>query len=808
VRLTTIAQWTRTINGFGPPRLVSDYYSLEGLMPMRKKNRPENHLSGGTSKASVIINTYNRADYLRNAVVSIAAQSYDHVELIVVNGPSTDHTEEVLDAIEADGIRITRAKCKNRNLSESRNVGVSLALGDVVLFIDDDAVAHRDWVARLMAPYAAANIGGTGGFTFDHTGVSFQCRYTVCDKFGNARFFDTLDPQTLVAGSEFYFPSLLGTNCSFSRRALERIGGFDEVFEYMLDETDVCVRMIEDAKAIITVPNAYVFHKYAPSATRTLERIPKSLLAPARSKAYFCFKHAKSRPDTALHLEVIAEIERYRKDLDFSNKWFLDHKRISPAHYSRLCQELNAGISDGLRCGVGSAKNPPEPHSALRQEASNTSVTRGFVSVNGSSPPERALRVYFVSQGYPPDDTAGIARWTRECAIELSASGHEVHVITRSQSPANHVDFCDGVWVHSVIDAFDEDLIYPAPVPIPMSVSRRATAVLREIKRSESIWGVDIVSAPIWDVEGILCCAHLNKPVITSLHTTYKLAMQFKPEWKSDLQFKVKHVDKVIAAESWLLENSSAILANSIQVINEIDESYDGILGRVAARVTTVPHGIGAPVLAPPEDGAADIDGVRDHGAKFRILFVGRLEERKGPDQLLSALDLLRPLLGNIAVALVGCPGTESDPYQLKLVQQATRLKKRFPRLILSFPGYVSDDELQEYYAAADVFIAPSRFESFGLVLIEAMRHGTPVIACDVGGMREIIDDGVDGYLFSVGDIARLAARLRLLFENTAVRHKIGEAARQTYESRFTARKMGASIERMLSELTEGFVDE
>jgi len=763
-------------------------------------------LSGGPAKASVVINTYNRADYLRNAIASIAAQSYGQVELIVVNGPSTDHTEEVLDAIEADGIRFIRAKCANRNLSESRNVGVSLAMGEVVFFIDDDAVAHRDWVCRLMAAYASSNVGGAGGFTFDHTGVSYQCRYTVCDKFGNARFFDTLDPQTMVAGSDFYFPSLLGTNCSFSRRALERIGGFDEVFEYMLDETDVCVRMIQDSKTIITVPNAWVFHKYAPSATRSLERIPKSLLAPARSKAYFCFKHANSRQDSALHLEVIAEIERYRKDLDFSNKWFLDHKKISPAHYSRLCRELNAGISDGLRIGVGSAKSGPESQKGYPAKPLNESEAREFTSVNRPSVRERTLRIYFVSQGYPPADTAGIARWTRECAIELSASGHEVHVVTRSQSLANHVDFCDGVWVHSVIDAFDEDLIYPSPVPIPTSVARRATAVLREIKRSEGIWGVDVVSAPIWDVEGILCCAHLKKPVITSLHTTYKLAMQFKPEWKSDRKYKEKHVDKVIAAESWLLENSCAILANSTQVITEIDESYGGILGRVAARVTTVLHGIGAPVLAPSEEDASMIEG--DRKGKIKVLFVGRLEERKGPDQLLSALEMLAPLLGQIEVVFVGSAGAESDPYRLRFVQQAARLKKRFPRTTLVFPGYVSDKDLQQHYAAADVFVAPSRFESFGLVLIEAMRHGTPVIACNVGGMREIIDDGVDGYLFKVGDIAQLAGRLRLLIENPAVRLRIGEAARQTYESRFTARKMGESIESMLSALTEGLADE
>jgi glycogen synthase len=761
-------------------------------------------LGSGILKASVVINTYNRAEYLTNAMVSIAAQSYRELELIVVNGPSTDNTEEILDSVERNGIRFKRAKCLNRNLSESRNVGISVAMGDVVLFIDDDAVAHREWVGRLMATYANSSVGAAGGFTFDHTGVNYQCRYTVCDKFGNARFFNTLDPESMVAASDFFYPSLLGTNCSFSRRVLERIGGFDEVFEYMLDETDVCARMAQNSKKIVTVPNAFVFHKYAPSATRTHERIPRSLLAPARSKAYFCFKHAKSRQQSPLDLEVIGVIEQYRKDIDFSNKWFLDHKKISPAHYSRLCQELTAGISEGMRFGMSNAMGAPQSKAPLPPTSPAASFP--FTTIHGSPGPHRVLRIYFVSQGYPPADTAGIARWTQECAIELAARGHEVHVVTRSQTHANHVDFRDGVWVHSVIDAFDEELAYTAPVPIPTSIARRATAVLREIKRCEAIWGVDVVSAPIWDVEGILCCAHLKKPVITSLHTTYKLAMQFKPEWKSDLKYKTNHVDKVIAAESWLLENSRAILANSKQVIKEIDDSYGGVLGRVATRVTTVLHGLGAPLVRAAKAPSTSSNGA--HAKKLKVLFVGRLEERKGPDLLLSALAQIPQMLDQIEVVFAGSAGKDADPYRQRLVQQADGLKRKFPRLTLNFLGYVSDKELQEHYSDADVFVAPSRFESFGLVLIEAMRHGTPVIASDIGGMREIINDGVDGYLVKVDDTAQLANRLKLLIENQSVRLKIGESSRQTYELRFTARKMGGSIESMLSTLTEDFVDE
>jgi glycogen synthase len=572
----------------------------------------------------------------------------------------------------------------------------------------------------------------------------------------------------------------------------------------MLDETDVCARIVKSSKRIITVPDAYVFHKYAPSATRTHERIPKSLMAPARSKAYFCFKHSTSTSENLMKLDVIAEIERYRKDVEFSNKWFLDHRKISPAHYSRLSRELAAGIADGMRIAISQVPDKPTPRSPDAARSAPLHSMSTFTRVQSLPVPARVLKIYLVSQGYPPADTAGIARWTHECALELSAIGHEVHVITRNQGAANYVDFRDGVWIHSVMDAFDDDFSYSAPVPIPASVARRATAVLREIQRAEPIWGVDLVSAPIWDVEGILCCAHLDKPVVVSLHTTYKLAMQFKPEWKSDLRYKAKHVDKVIAAEAWLLANARAILANSTQVISEIDENYDGILCRRAARVTTVWHGIGTPVVTRDKSPAVDTGCTK----KLKILFVGRIEERKGPDQLLSALAQMSTTLEKVEVYFVGSPPNAKEPYGLKVARQADALRRKHPRLSLQFPGYVTDSELQQHYSSADVFVAPSRFESFGLVLIEAMRHGLPVVACDAGGMREIISDGVNGYLVKLDDANQLAGRLTLLVENSEIRGQMADSAKQTYESRFTARKMAQSIEKMFSELIEECIDE
>jgi len=737
--------------------------------------------------ASVVINTYNRAAYLRNAVRSIASQSYPEIELIVVNGPSTDDTEAVLEEVRGSGLQIKTARCANRNLSESRNIGIAEAAGDVVFFIDDDGVAHPDWVARIMSAYDDPEVGAVGGFTIDHTGITFQCRYTVCDQYGNATFLNLIDPtQMLDALHGFSFPSLLGTNSSFRRDQLLAINGFDETFAYFLDETDVCLRIFKRHGKILTVPQAFVFHKYAPSDLRSVERIPQSLFAPAKSKAYFVIKLGARRPDESNPaLAAHAELERYSREIQFSNRWFLDHKKIAAEHYFRLDDNVRKGVSEGIRAGLDVTDD-------VATGTKKTDLNKGshFKPLTG---PERAqqvrkrLRIYFVSQGFPPQDTSGIARWTHECAKALTARGHEIHVITRS-STTNFVDYIDGIWIHSVVDEFPENQILPAPVEIPESLARRSSAVFTEIKRAEGVWGVDVVSAPIWDLEGLYCVKYLQKPVITSLHTTYLLALPSKPDWLDRPDYRRNHVDKVIAAEKWLLNTSARILGNSSEIVREIDSAYGVALKNDSQRVSVIPHGIASTTSASGADGRSQA------GTALSVLFVGRIEQRKGVDQLLRALLRLRGSKFKVNVNIVGAWPSQTDRYAQLVSSLAKEVSAKRKDISITFTGYASEEVLLRHYESADIFVAPSRFESFGLIVIEAMRGGCPVIASDIGGMREIID-GTTGCLVKVDDPESLASSLDKLITDQALRTQMGEAGRKKFAATFTADVMAAQLE-------------
>ncbi|NKX16978.1 glycosyltransferase family 4 protein [Ochrobactrum pseudogrignonense] len=240
----------------------------------------------------------------------------------------------------------------------------------------------------------------------------------------------------------------------------------------------------------------------------------------------------------------------------------------------------------------------------------------------------------------------------------------------------------------------------------------------------------------------------------------------------------------MLATEKLLMTRSDAVRANSRAIVTEIENAYefkfnpDGIL--------VIPHGLSEVSL---QHGFIQNED-RNH---IEILFVGRLEARKGIDILLSSLQGILENNSDICVRIIGDNSLLNCDHKTYMEQftQAYQNYSWFDQVV--FEGKVTEDSLIEAYQSCDIFVAPSRFESFGLIFLEAMRAGKPVIGTNVGGIPEIVIDKLNGYLIETNNVIMLTEALQTLIDNKDLRQTMGSAGREIYESRFTADKMAVA---------------
>jgi glycosyltransferase involved in cell wall biosynthesis len=179
----------------------------------------------------------------------------------------------------------------------------------------------------------------------------------------------------------------------------------------------------------------------------------------------------------------------------------------------------------------------------------------------------------------------------------------------------------------------------------------------------------------------------------------------------------------------------------------------------------------------------------------FRLLCVGRLVQHKGIENLIDAMQFLPPP----AHLVIAGDGDKRRDFEARA--RASPAGDR-----ITFQGHVPLQDLPDLYRACDVFVLPSvsRLEAFGIVALEAMASGLPVVASDIPGVREVVDEGAEGYLANPLDPANLAARVNELLVSPLKRARFGRNGRAKVLREFSWERVAAQVERVYEQVLHG----
>jgi len=246
-----------------------------------------------------------------------------------------------------------------------------------------------------------------------------------------------------------------------------------------------------------------------------------------------------------------------------------------------------------------------------------------------------------------------------------------------------------------------------------------------------------------------------------------------------------------VKLDQWCTARSHHVIA----VSNETAEHLIGVEGAPTSKVTAIHNGIDFERIKPSGPGARQrVRAELGLGDLFTFLIAGRLHPEKGYEHLFEAVRLLKDREGQPFVLLVAGRGPFLERYQQRVSALGIADRVRF----LGFR-----DDLPDLMTSSDLFVLPSVAESFGLVLAEALYLGLAVVASRVGGIPEIVDDGVDGLLVAPGDAQDLAAAMEAFLCRKVILPGLGAVAVEKVRKRFDFEQMLKKYEAIYEQLAE-----
>jgi len=368
-------------------------------------------------------------------------------------------------------------------------------------------------------------------------------------------------------------------------------------------------------------------------------------------------------------------------------------------------------------------------------------------------------------------DTGGMNVYVRDLTRQLGAMAIHVDVFTRSQD--EHVP-------HVLHDLGFGNRVVHIPAgpenPLPkVELARHLPQFVEGIQQFARHKDIqyDLIHSHYWmsGLAGESLKAAWKVPLVHMYHTLGLMKNRIA-RTREEMEGEYR-----INGEKQVLQKADRIIAATLAEQAQLQFLYMANTDRI----TIIPPGVDTSHFYPisPDEAKAVIG--MDPNDRM-LLYVGRIEPLKGVDTLIRAMASIRQDCGerdcpHVLTIIGGDPDASPEDMNVEMA----RLRRLCTELgmddVVLFLGKRSQDSLPYYYSAADVVVMPSHYESFGMVALEAMACGIPVVASQVGGLAFLVQDGVTGFVVPDGEPEMLSNRLTELIRNDALRMKMGQQA-------------------------------
>lgn len=393
------------------------------------------------------------------------------------------------------------------------------------------------------------------------------------------------------------------------------------------------------------------------------------------------------------------------------------------------------------------------------------------------------MRICLISREYPPDSGwGGIASYTYQHAHALKQLGHDVEVVALagkdSQTDSSVKKIEDGITVHRVPSEHtlkDLDMLRIS-TPFTHFVLRNVMALSKTILQAHQEKPFDVAESPEHLAEGL--CPALTKllPTVVRLHTPQSkfIAERFHNLTPSFDQEFVAMIERLAMLSADVITSPSEDMADYVSS----DMSYPRHQIHVVRNPVSIEKFQPDGPKALPEDGS------------LKVLFVGRLEERKGIHYLIEAVPKVVKAFPHVNFIIIGADTNNARGQTSTLAELQNLVKQHGCSDNVSFIPYIPLAQIPDYYRSADVSVVPSLYDNAPCTVLEGMSTGKPVVTTSAGGSKEYVVHGESGFVVAPKDAEALAAVISELLLDSQKRLSMGSNARKRILEHFDPTKL------------------